>query len=102
METKNNKQEHSLFIEGRIVKVKCTKEEHQLNRRTEFVVVNFNLGKTTNKILIKQQEIAVYKVLNGDTLFSIAQKFNTSVEVLKKLNNLKSNNLFEGQLLKLK
>ena len=27
METKNNKQEHSLFIEGRIVKVKCTKEE---------------------------------------------------------------------------
>jgi len=83
-------------------RVKCTKEEHQLNRRTEFVVVNFNLGKTTNKIVIKQQEIAVYKVLNGDTLFSIAQKFNTSVEVLKKLNNLKSNNLFEGQLLKLK
>jgi hypothetical protein len=27
MKTKENKQEHSFFMEGRIIKVKCTKEE---------------------------------------------------------------------------
>ena len=27
MKTTSNKQEHSFFLEGRLVKVKCTKEE---------------------------------------------------------------------------
>lgn len=42
-----------------------------------------------------------YIVEKGDSLYSIAKKFNTSVDNLIKLNNLTSNNLFIGQELKI-
>ena len=42
-----------------------------------------------------------YTVISGDTLYSIARKFNTSVDILKQINNLTSNNLTIGQLLKI-
>lgn len=42
-----------------------------------------------------------YIVKKGDSLWSIASKNNTSVNEIKKLNNLSSNNLSIGQLLKL-
>lgn len=40
-----------------------------------------------------------YKVSKGDTLYSIAQKFNTTVDTLKRLNNLANNTLTIGQVL---
>ena len=40
-----------------------------------------------------------YKVSKGDTLYSIAQKFNTTVDTLKRLNNLTNNTLTIGQVL---
>ena len=43
-----------------------------------------------------------YKVKSGDTLYSIAKKYNISVNELKELNNLKNNNITVGQLLKIK
>ena len=42
-----------------------------------------------------------YTVSSGDTLYSIARKFNTTVDVLKTLNNLSTNNLTIGQILKI-
>ena len=42
-----------------------------------------------------------YTVQKGDTLYSIALRYNTSVNALRELNNLTSNNLFIGQVLKL-
>ena len=81
-------------------RVKCTKEEHQLNRRTEFVVVNSKIVITT-KTLPVEKEKNVYKVINGDTMYSIAKKHNISVDTLRKLNNIKGNNILVGQLLKL-
>jgi len=42
-----------------------------------------------------------YTVVMGDTLYSIARKFNTSVSILKQINNLSNNNLTVGQLLKI-
>ena len=42
-----------------------------------------------------------YIVKKGDTLWDIANKYNTSVDNLKKINNLKSNILYIGQVLKL-
>ena len=41
-----------------------------------------------------------YKVVAGDSLYSIAQKYDTTVDELKKLNNLTSNALSIGQILK--
>ncbi len=43
-----------------------------------------------------------YKVKSGDTLYSIAKKYNISVNELKELNNLKNNNITIGQVLKIK
>ena len=42
-----------------------------------------------------------YIVKEGDSLWSIASKNNTTVDNIKKLNNLSSNNLSIGQVLKL-
>lgn len=41
-----------------------------------------------------------YKVAAGDTLYQIAKKFTTTVDSIKKLNNLSSDNLFVGQMLR--
>ena len=49
----------------------------------------------------QSQEGDFYTVKNGDTLYSIAQKFNTTVSDIKALNNLISNNLSIGQQLKI-
>ena len=42
-----------------------------------------------------------YTVKKGDNLYSIANKYNTTVSELKKINNLNSNNLSIGKVLKL-
>jgi len=44
----------------------------------------------------------VYVVKAGDTLWGISQKYNMTVEELKKLNNLKSDIIHVGQKLKVK
>lgn len=43
----------------------------------------------------------VYIVKSGDSLYKIAQNYNTTVDELKRLNNLVSNSLSVGQVLKL-
>lgn len=42
-----------------------------------------------------------YTVQRGDTLYSISKKFNVSVDKLKDINNLSSNTLRVGQVLKI-
>lgn len=62
---------------------------------------NLSIGQ---KLLVvdtsSSEDLGVYyTVKNGDTLYGIANKFNLSVEELKNINNLKSNNLSIGQKL---
>ncbi|WP_160118360.1 LysM peptidoglycan-binding domain-containing protein [Bacillus sp. V59.32b] len=45
---------------------------------------------------------STYKVQKGDTLYSISKKVKVSVADLKKINNLKSDRIHPGQILKLK
>ncbi len=40
-----------------------------------------------------------YKVSAGETLYAISKRFNTTVDVITKLNNLTSTNLVPGQVL---
>jgi len=47
------------------------------------------------------ETIIDYKVGPREFLYALAKRFNTSVEDIKKLNNLKSNNLSIGQMLKI-
>lgn len=50
---------------------------------------------------IYEEEENIYIVKKGDTLYSIAMANNTTVDELKKANNLTSNILSTGQLLKI-
>ena len=53
------------------------------------------------KIPTKETSDDHYVVKSGDTLYSIAKKYNTTVDEIKKLNNLTSNTLTINQQLKI-
>ncbi len=55
----------------------------------------------SNKVSANEENI-IYKVVQGDTLYAISNKFSISVEDLKKINNLYSNNISIGQIIKIK
>lgn len=57
-----------------------------------------SIGQTL-KIPILEEEVISYIVKSGDTLYSIARKYNTTVDNIKQKNNLKSNTLSIGQTL---
>ena len=50
---------------------------------------------------IPEENYFNYNVVSGDSLYSIARKFNTSVDTIKNINNLTSNLLSVGQILKI-
>lgn len=50
----------------------------------------------------KVEEITMYTVQKGDSLYSIAKKFGITVDEIKSLNNLTSNNLAIGEQLMIK
>lgn len=50
---------------------------------------------------VSEEDYAVYEVVSGDTLYSIARRFNTKVDAIKSYNNLTSNLLNVGQVLQI-
>ena len=60
---------------------------------------NLSIGKILKIPLDNQISTTTYIVKNGDSLYAIAQKYNTTVDTIKKKNNLTSNNLKIGQKL---
>ena len=48
-----------------------------------------------------ETEEIVYTVKRGDSLYSIAREYNTTVNEIKKLNNLTSNLLSIGQTIRI-
>ena len=67
-------------------------------------------SETSNKKTISEPkkvpptnpETIKYKIKKGDTLTKIANKYHVSVDDLKKWNNLKNDNIFEGKTLIIK
>jgi len=59
------------------------------------------LGKKGKKSKKGKFKISTYTVQKGDTLYSISQRFNMTVENLKELNGLDSNIIDIGQILNL-
>ena len=51
----------------------------------------------------KSRQVAIkYRVRRGDSLWSIAKKFNTSVASIKKTNKIAGNNIYAGRMLTIK
>lgn len=62
------------------------------------------IGNTLKIPRSKEQtstDYLTYKVVSGDTLYSIAKKYNINVDTLKNYNNLSSNLLSLGQILRI-
>jgi len=81
-------------------------EEYKLYEFDKFREKDLKkLKKETNKkhtktvINSKKSTQEFYKVKKGDTLYSIARKFNTTVAIIKKVNALRTNSLSIGQQL---
>ncbi len=60
------------------------------------------LGSTCYGTGYKEPTYITYTVKRGDSLYTIAKKYNTSIEHLKRLNDLNNNDLSIGQVLKIK
>ncbi|HHX93821.1 MAG TPA: stage II sporulation protein D [Tenericutes bacterium] len=56
---------------------------------------------TKSKILVdeSQKVIDYYSVLEGDNLWKISNRFKISIDILKTINNLKTNIIYPGQIL---
>lgn len=83
----------------------CPEDQHQLNRRTEFIVVSNNTKSDINKLEIINKvssDNGVYKVKKGETLYRVSLNTGIKVEQLKKINNMTTNDVKEGQIIKLK
>ena len=62
---------------------------------------NLNSCVLDNDNSSNEDSTSTYTVQNGDTLYAIARKFNTTVDAIKLLNNLTSNTITIGQVLKI-
>ena len=60
-----------------------------------------SIGQQLLVPIIDESDYTIYIVKKGDSLYSIAQKYNTTVDSIKKLNNLASNLLSINQQLKI-
>lgn len=126
-----NKLENNILKEGQILKVKKADEiltedyliykvkdgdslwkiSNEYNTTVDILKSINNLKNNTLTInqqlfIPKTKETGVekdniYVINKGDTLWEIANKNNTTVEELKKINNLTTNNLKVGDILKL-
>ncbi len=72
----------------------------EIKRLNNLTSNNLAIGQEL-KIPTTTTNYQTYKVVGGDTLYKIAQEFNTTVDEIKRLNNLTSNNLAIGQELKI-
>ncbi len=72
-------------------------ELKRLNNLTSNIL---NIGQIL-KLPTSETQTNTYTVKSGDSLWNIANRYNTTVDELKRLNNLTSNILNIGQVLKL-
>ena len=68
-------------------------------KASNLTSTNLSIGQVLKIPTTSNSTGRVYTVQKGDSLYSIAKKFNTSVDSIKSKNNLKSNTLSIGQKL---
>lgn len=105
------KKGESLFVIAQLynLSVGALKEINGLEDGKIYVGQEIKLVKETdvktsaNNIKPHSKEIleATHKVTKGETLASIARKYNTTLDELKKLNNLENGKIFAGQTIRI-
>ena len=93
------------------IDVDTIKKDNALISNTLQIGQNLKLRVPNNNIEIEEcfgidyippkEEVTTYTVKKGDSLYSIAKKFNTTVDSIKKKNNLNTNTLQIGEVLKI-
>ncbi|MCH4983990.1 LysM peptidoglycan-binding domain-containing protein [Macrococcoides goetzii] len=78
-----------------LIKINRFKKNERIKKGTLIYLVK----NTSDE---KKSPKSTYKVKENDTLWGIAKKHNLSLEEIKALNNLKTNIIFENQILKIK
>ncbi|MBO1510282.1 LysM peptidoglycan-binding domain-containing protein [Metabacillus sp. BG109] len=85
--------------------VTSIKEQNNLISDSIYVgqVLNISTTTTSTEIVtpLKDPEITTYTVVSGDSLSVIANRFNTTVTLIKETNNLTSDTIYVGQTLKI-
>lgn len=61
---------------------------------SQVLIISENNGTNPN-------ECVIYTIKKGDSLYEIAKKYNTSVDAIKRYNNLTTNNLSIGQKIRI-
>ena len=74
--------------------------KNKVTHMDTYVFYANNAKRKTGKELSNVSGIAYHKVKSGDTLSSIAEKYGTTVSVLRKLNKIKRSSLRLGQLVR--
>jgi LysM repeat protein len=74
-------------------------ELNPFNYITNNTIVSTNSKSSDNQNVAKNSKPNVYVVKKGDTLFNIAQKFDITIETLKKWNKMATANIQLGQKL---
>lgn len=69
----------------------------ELKKINNLTSDTLSIGQILYLSPIVEQPTITYKVQKGDTLYSIATKYNTTVDKIKMLNNLTNNTLYIGQ-----
>ncbi len=71
------------------------------NLTSDILTIGQVLKLPTTEIIELPMTTTTYTVKKGDTLYAIAKKYDTTVDIIKQLNNLTSNNLSINQTLKI-
>ena len=74
---------------------------NELKKINNLTSDTLSIGDQLLVPIIDKSDYTIYIVKKGDSLYSIAQKYNTTVDSIKKLNNLASNLLSINQQLKI-
>lgn len=73
----------------------------QSTRLDEVVKLKSTLNSISETLHSSPAKAKIHRVSSGETLEKIARRYDTSVEVIKKLNGLKNTTIFPGQELKI-
>ena len=73
----------------------------ELKKINNLTSDTLSIGKHLLVPVIEESDYTIYTVKKGDSLYSISQKYNTTADSIKKLNNLASNLLSINQQLKI-